>query len=394
MKKLTTKSTFFLISLLNLILAFINGEGKAGTKLYALSFGTMNINVEINVNLDYLSSKYLDHKFRYDMHSYKMSDIKKFNIESNELGIIFENKRAGSWLLIDCFLEELQTQIEIAGCRLLFRRSEIANLTNMYVGHTFYLNKDTKYIFSNHYISCFIGGKIDHMIMFAIYDLIITFEGYTQKYNWKIDKYGPTFVELTSTLKNIYFEDLGGEYSVEIEPSIQLQNDEHLMQTEAQVYIDENPDNMTNDLQQIESNNNTNRNNEILDDDDIKQGDDMHESDVLEDHNETYSHVDMQESEETLLNNETNEQNDTEVITESHAIDETHEDNKTKIKIKKRRFDKLYQYFKGQNYWISVFVSENYYGIIFLFLSAVIISVLIYSITRDFRNTKNNLKAK
>ncbi|KII65093.1 hypothetical protein RF11_15913 [Thelohanellus kitauei] len=203
----------------------------------------MNISVELNVNLDYLMSK-------QDLHSYKTSDITKFDIELKQLNIVFENKRTGSWLFIRCHCEAYETLFEIENCRVLFRRSEVANITNSYVGYTFNFNRYTKYVLSNHFIRFNIRDRNEHMVMFNIYKLMITFGQYTKKYTWDMKEYIPRISYLHSHDTIEKFEEYEGEYTDENDRSLLITDDASPVDMEAQENLESSDDIETNAFNQ------------------------------------------------------------------------------------------------------------------------------------------------
>ncbi|KII62405.1 hypothetical protein RF11_10360 [Thelohanellus kitauei] len=275
-----------------------------------------------------------------------MEDIKKFAVIRKMLRLVFENKRTTTWVEINCVLTNLKRALQIDWCRLLFQRSKSVRIVNDLVGYIFILNKDTKYVFSNHYIQLIINREDDEdgrMIMFGIYDLIIKFDGYTQIYNWTIENYKPAVADMPSSRQNFPFEEYGGEHSVETATEVSFPKDEDFAKTEEQVLIDLNTDNNTVGFNQTDANNEINTNNDTEKVNDTTTDDDIHEPKVLQDNNKTDDNIETQEFHEELKYNETNFNNETKENLESNepndteAIDESNLQNVT-LKLPKRNY--------------------------------------------------------
>ncbi|KII65932.1 hypothetical protein RF11_11606 [Thelohanellus kitauei] len=395
---MTIKSILYPIFIWNLIIEFINGEEKESMTQYSLSFGTINISVELNVNIDYLSSQ-------QDIHSFKTADITKFNIELKELNIVFENKRTGSWLLIECFCDDLGTQFEIDGCRVLFRRSEGADIKNNYVGYTIKLNKDTKYTFSNHFMRFKVRENNEHMVMFNVYKLIITFAGYTKKYVWDMKEYIPRISNLHSTATIQGFEEYEGEYIDESDSSLLLPDGESSANTEAQVDVETDVDNEINGFDETEGNVETNdvkpmENINIGNDDDAHGHGEVMESDDTDgevkkqDIHESEVHNELQSDVDSVEDIETNEHLDTQGSDEFPGGDVKEESLELSIKNGNETFIEPKEYYQDRRNWIWEFFKLNPSAFIFLLLSVVIISSLVYFILDKYRQTKPSKKDK
>ncbi|KII66069.1 hypothetical protein RF11_05783 [Thelohanellus kitauei] len=185
---MSSKSGFLIIILGFLILRFTNGTEKKDTRVFDLSFGSTNVTVEI--------------------------DVEKFAIEGSGFIISFEDSRKSKFT-IDCLWWPLENAIEIDRCIVSFQPRPSTPFVDHYGGYSLKFNKDTKYVFSEHYLIFHVKDSDVYSVNFNIYDLIITFVGYTKKYTWDMKDYRPISSDLESEQIIERFEQYGGEYTSE-----------------------------------------------------------------------------------------------------------------------------------------------------------------------------------
>ncbi|KII63321.1 hypothetical protein RF11_08363 [Thelohanellus kitauei] len=123
-------------------------------------------------------------------------------------------------------IENLKNDIQIDRCELLFQISPTDTIVNKDVGFTILLNKNRKYAFSEIYIRLRIRGQGGYYVMFNIYDLIITFPGYTRKYTWAQETFQTIYEELSTKSLIHNFEQYGGGYTNERDPKFPFEDDE------------------------------------------------------------------------------------------------------------------------------------------------------------------------
>ncbi|KII63323.1 hypothetical protein RF11_08365 [Thelohanellus kitauei] len=193
----------------------------------------------------------------------------------------------------------------------------------MDIGYIFKLNKNTKYAFSEHFLRMRVSGTNVFMIMINIYHLIITFSGYTQKYTWVRETFSPIQADLNSQILINEFEQYGGEYSNERDPTVPLITDETHQDSEVNVQNDVLP------ISESHENDNKNGENETNENTDTNENSETHANDGQGENNQT------KEQSESNFNNETHHdmqliaQNDTQENNEEQSNHDTHEHHQT-----------------------------------------------------------------
>ncbi|KII63319.1 hypothetical protein RF11_08361 [Thelohanellus kitauei] len=226
----------------------------------------------------------------------------------------------------------METEIKIDRCQIIFPKMENGSIITDDMGYSFLLNKYTKYEFSSIYLRLKIPGGSGTYIMFGMYHLIITFTGYTQKYivPWTTFQ---TFEAEMGTKSLIYnFEQYGGKYINELDPSFPFENDEK-----------PKPDLLPDKIEKSESNQSSTSNitQEINENPINTQTETQNETQPTfeqNEHNETSIDnnsgllIEKPTNNETTADNEEDAKNETTAYHQSEAINETTDDNQADAK--------------------------------------------------------------
>ncbi|KII65929.1 hypothetical protein RF11_11603 [Thelohanellus kitauei] len=221
------------------------------------------------------------------------------------MSLEFQNNKTTSWVELNCLCTNFETQFQIAGCLLLFQRNPRKRIYNDYFGYEFKLYKDTQYVFANHYIQLRIANRSEHMVIINIYNLTITFENTTQKYIWSNDEFRNVTADLPSTKQLFHFDEYGGEYINEKDPSIKLGNVE------------------------MPENNETEKDIAVEDNDDAKQDIEAEENDDVDEESEADEYDDAEEDIATEEDDDTEEDDETEEYNENNIDDESKVSNQS-----------------------------------------------------------------
>ncbi|KII65116.1 hypothetical protein RF11_08413 [Thelohanellus kitauei] len=205
-----------LIVSLFMILPYVNGHERKDTDLYDFKLGSTYITVEVSLAIYIVRPEHI--------YAYVRDDMKNFNIDDSGIMISFLGTY-DRWLAIDCKLLNLDKYIEISGCYVSSKTTPQNPFENFSIGYTFRLNKNTKYVFSTQYIRFKTGENEYPILKIDLFDLLVTFRGYTQKMVIESNE-NYILCDLTSTIVIDDFSIYGGSYSNESDPSVPLKDDE------------------------------------------------------------------------------------------------------------------------------------------------------------------------
>ncbi|KII64059.1 hypothetical protein RF11_09893 [Thelohanellus kitauei] len=146
-------------------------------------------------------------------------------IENSILTVKFgeDNKQ---WLEIKCKSVDQEDVIEFSDCIISTKRNENDQVIEESIGYKFKFNNKTKYEFRKHYIWLKQDDNSKKKLKIRVYELVITFQGYTKKYCFNKDELDPISDYFTSTTVVENFERYGGTLSDEIDPSVPIKPDQ------------------------------------------------------------------------------------------------------------------------------------------------------------------------